>query len=75
MKSAAGKALKDVREDDAAGVNQFLKSKNKFFEFNVFNNSKLINSKLKYIEFNLNIAETTSRELCVHQSHVKNSGN
>ena len=27
-KSAAGKALKDVREVGAAGVNQFLKSKN-----------------------------------------------
>ena len=27
MKSAAGKALKDVREDDGAGVNQFNISK------------------------------------------------
>ena len=32
-------------------------------------------TNLKHIEFNLNIAETTFRELSVHHAHVKNSGN
>ena len=33
----------------------------------------MINYKLKYIEFNLNITKTTFRELCVHHPHVRNS--